>query len=116
MALPQKQLVYTQDAPTRIQGQNFELYQNKVATFPGGILGRHRKQIVISNEDGGTKLHVIDGDAEDPLTTTKKIMTVWPGTSITLFTSAKIYIKAIDGNVVVSGLNKGVQVLETFYI
>ena len=57
--------VFFQEAPTKLQGANFALGQGEKRTFRGAPLGRHRKKIIISNDDNGsTRLYVSIGDPE----------------------------------------------------
>lgn len=99
-----------QDAPTRIQFNKWKLSSNEVLRISGGPPGRHRKQIVITNEDDTNKCAIVEGDTVDPKTVTFKGMTIWKNQSVTLFTNAPITIKATDG-----AINE-IQVLEIYYI
>ena len=112
--MPLPQLVFTQDAPTTIKGTHIsQLKVGQWRKFTGGPLGRHRRQIVITNDDNVNKLSIIrhDGQSSDPDTSTDKIMTIFPNTSITLFTNDAIVIKnTLAGNDI-----DGVFIIETFY-
>lgn len=89
----------------------FALANGDTFKVQGGILGRHRKQIVITNEDNSNKLAIVAGVAEgvDPKTVTQKGLTIFVNSSVTLFTNADITIKATDGAI------SEVQVLEVIY-
>jgi hypothetical protein len=109
------QFVITQDAPTKIRGRALELKAGKWARFPGGPFGRHRRQIVITNDDNSNdNLYIMRcaDEATDPDTATEPIMAVFPQTSITLFTNDLILIKNLHATDTVTA----VYVLETFYV
>ena len=99
-----------QDAPTRMQFNKWALDSNQVLRISGGPIGRHRKQIVITNEDDTNKLAIVEGDTVDPKTVTFKGMTIWKNESVTLFTNAPVTIKATNGAIA------EVQVLEIYYV
>src|SRR5262249_56836100 len=105
-------LVFSMDAPTRIKGAEFILSPGDVIKLDGGPVGRHRKQIVITNEDNVDKPYIIEGEKVDPKGPTDvKYMTLFPNTAITLFTNSTIWIKAPAAGATVNYI----QVLETFY-
>jgi len=110
--MPKMQTVFIQEAPTKLQGTSFALGIGEKRRFPGGIVGRHRKQIVITNEDGAYKFYISIGDPESATAAGKAhAMTIFPNTSITLFTSDDIVV--FNSNTV-NPINY-VQVLEIFY-
>jgi hypothetical protein len=105
-------VVFIQEAPTKLQGTSFDLGVGEKRRFPGGILGRHRKQIIVTNEDNSDKLYICIGDPDSATATGKaRSMTIFPNTSITLFTSDDITLFNPSASNVVST----VQVLEIFY-
>jgi hypothetical protein len=97
-----------QDAPTRIQMNRYQLANLKWVRIPGGPVGQHRRQIVITNHDAVGNVDIVEGVSVDPATATLKGLTVWPQQSVTLFTNADIFIKA-DGAITEA------QVLEVYY-
>ena len=99
-----------QDAPTRMQFNKWALANGEVLRISGGPPGRHRRQIVITNEDNSNKMAIVEGDTVDPRSVTFKGMTIWPNESITLFTNAPVTLKATDGGI------SEVQVLEIYYV
>lgn len=107
-------LAITQDAPTIIRGKEYTLEPGQHVILAGGSPGRHRKQIVITNEDVNTKAYLVNGpDGNvDPATSTEKLITLGIGESITLFTSGTVVLKNLSGTEIISTL----QVLETYYV
>ena len=99
-----------QDAPTRMQFNKWALDSNQVLRISGGPIGRHRKQIVITNESNTNKMAIVEGDSVDPKTVTFKGLTIFVNESVTLFTNAPVTLKATDGAI------SEVQVLEIYYI
>lgn len=107
------QAVMVYDAPTVVRGRNIPLIKaGKHVTIPGGLFPRHRKQIVITNEDT-TPLYIVNGrdGSADLDTTTEKLMRLGLGESVTLFTNADITIK----NLSASDTLTDVQILEVVY-
>jgi hypothetical protein len=102
----------TLDAPTRVRGRSLSLGDEKWARFQGGPIGRHRRQIIITNGDPTLSLYIVAGhdDNVDPDATSEKYMQIFPRTSITIFTNDTIILKSLDGRV------DNISVLETFYI
>jgi len=107
-----KNLFLLQDAPTRLAGRVVNLDAGKWVKLVGQPLGRHRRWITITNEDNTDKVHVIRAGESDPDLSTEKLMTIWPNTSATLWTSDDVVIKNLNGAAAISEL----QILECFYI
>jgi hypothetical protein len=105
------QTVFFKEAPTRAICYEMDLPANGVRKIPAAPVPMHRKQIIITNEDNSDKLYVVEGNAVDPSTSTRRGATVFPNTSITLFTSDDIYLKAAGSGSVVS-----VEITEIFYL
>jgi len=105
--------VFMQESPTKLQGNSFSLGVGEWKSFPGGPLGRHRKQIVITNDDNAaTRLYVAIGEPESVSAAgRKRAMVVFPQTSITLFTNDVITVfNGTSGQIVTF-----VGILESFY-
>lgn len=113
-----------QDAPTRLVGSEFILGGGEQRTFRGvSIAGKHRKQIVVSNDSdaasSGTGLasavHVSSpsttgSDASEDGGTQTKWATIYAFTNFTLFTSDDVTIRN-------NGSRKlRVRVAESFYL
>lgn len=107
------QTVFIQEAPTKLQGANFKLGPGEKRSFPGGILGRHRKQIIITNDDNAsTKLYVAVGDPESATAAGRaQSMVVFNQSSITIFTNDTITLFNPHATQAVTV----VAVLEVFY-
>lgn len=94
-------------------GQSFDMDVGQSRKFVGGPVGRHRKQIIVTNEDNSDKLYISIGDPESATASGRaRSMTIFPNTSITLFTSDDITLFNPSAANVVST----VQVIEIFYI
>lgn len=94
-------------------GVSFDLSAGEKRRFAGGPVGRHRKQIIITNEDNSDKLYISIGDPESPTASGRaRSMTIFPNTSITLFTSDDVTLF----NPAASATVSVVQVIEIFYI
>lgn len=109
---PRIPIYLVQDAPTVMQGSSFDLAPSTANVpsfriFPGGPVGQHRKQIIITNEDNSDKLYIALLAGSSPV----KIMTVFPNTNITLLTSADVVLY----NPSTTNKIDGVQVIEIFY-
>jgi hypothetical protein len=105
-------LALCQDSPTRIQGMYIPIIApGQVIRLSGGPVGQHRKQIVITSDDNVQRLHIVDGNNVDPATVSRKLMTIFPNTSITLFTSAEVVLKNCNPSQNVND----VYILETYY-
>lgn len=109
MATP---VILVQDAPTRVQSWQGSLKQNESKTFPGGPLGRHRRQIIITNDDADFKLHIVT----NPGTDHKKCNIVFTNDQISLFTNDEISIQAVDGDLMIGTSGQpAIFVQEFFY-
>lgn len=86
------QTVFIQESPTKLQGSSFRLGVGEKRKFPGGSVGRHRKQIIISNDDSAsTKLYVSIGDPESATAAGKaQAMVIFANTTVTFFTNDEI--------------------------
>lgn len=95
-----------------MSGTSFDLAVGEKRRFPGGPVGRHRKQIIVTNEDNSDKLYISIGDPESATASGRaRSMTIFPNTSITLFTSDDVTLFNPSAANVVST----VQVIEIFY-
>lgn len=103
--------VFIQESPTVMQGSSFILEAGKWRVFNGGPAGRHRKQIIITNEDNSDKLYISIGDPDSSSPTRSKSMTIFPNSSITIFTSDVVTLYNPSGS---ADINL-VQVIEVFY-
>ena len=103
--------VFIQEAPTKMQGQSFILEAGQSRRFSGGPAGYHRKQIIVTNEDNSDKLYISIGDPDAASPTRSKTMTIFPNSSITIFTSDDVTLYNPSGS---ADINL-VQVIEVFY-
>ena len=105
--------VFIQEAPTKMTGTSFSLGPGEKRRFTGGPVGRHRKQIIITNEDNSEKLYISIGDPESATAEGRaRAMTIFTNSSITIFTSDDVILFNPDGSASVNP----VQVIEVFYL
>jgi hypothetical protein len=114
-------VVYVKDAPTQLQGAEFSLWTDAERVFAAQDPPYHRKQIIISNEARTAHvLHVVQESGESPSGVgPPRILTVFAGTNVTLFTSATVRIRNngydfTDGDT--DTVLIPVRVTESFYI
>jgi hypothetical protein len=121
-------VVYVRDATTRATGRKYYISKTTPLRFGGGRPPFHRKQIVITNLATGNNLivrtqsQVGDDDGTAPLaidttnqttiddTQNSDAVTIYPKTTITLFTSDALIIWTAVATAI-----HPVNVLETFY-
>jgi len=96
--------VFTKDAPTVIAGgAPTVMAPNDVLIIPERSLGVHRKQIVITNVSGGSRLAILAGQGGP------EVASIAATLQFTIFTSSEVVIKCIGG------ASNTVDVLETWY-
>lgn len=107
-------IAYVLDAPTRAQGAKYALGPNRDIEFSGGTPPRHRKQFIVTNLATSNPIQIWDrnpgGVAVAAEQNAGQIVTVFPSSSITIFSSAKLWVRNPSDSLTIS-----VQVGETFY-
>lgn len=96
-----------------MQGNSFRLNAGDRRKFPGGAIGTHRKQIIITNADStSTPVYISIGDPESATAGGRaQAMKILVDTSITIFTNDEVTLFNPHASDAVSA----VGVIEVFY-